>query len=722
MSDATPLAHFSRPVFWLAGLVTLVALAFFGVSRTYPPLPRELTLTVKFPDGIPGRTEPLIASGQFGEADFITINYLSPTTATFSYDYWGFGGPTSAPVTFQAGERHTLRVAMPAFIALLGTLKTDTAPLRLEFDGREILHQAVAYHQRRSDLIFFGENPVGGTTGGGVFRGEILTGRNRIVAGPPTAFFSRDARIAAWVALKPGEVAIVALLSIATAFLAGRLAFSLVSLYRRRPRSPGFSGHTQTPHVWFVGSTAICAIAFLYVVTGGTFRLLFTEEFGSFYDHQAVSLLHGHLDVPSSALDGEAFAYGGKIYGYFGPTPALLRLPFAFFEIGFGQLSRSFLLGYYLASLAAVYALLIHASRLLSTRATWPARVDVILLVVSAGLGTTLFFVSSRAYIYHEAILCGVAFALWSSWCSLRWLAQPVSQWWLGALACGVLAVHSRPPVGLFALTFLGCVAATHLYHVCVSPSFRLTLSPSSLRPISIGLLSVFGVFSFNALSYLKFKTFDGAPLKYHVQYHPARLAAIDGKNFHLSNVHYNFDGYIWRPNFHLAPAFPYFFVDGRNPNEYRGTKIDLAEPTLALPYTAPAIVFLALAGALVAAFRWPTARLPLALLALASVPMSAALFMAVAISQRYTADFCPALLVAAAFGLAAFELLPRGLLRATRIFTATLALCAMFITAALTLSYQGEGVWGVPADVKARYQSMRQAVDGFFHSNSHDR
>ena len=716
MSEATPLARPRRLVFWVVGFTTFVALAFLGVSRTFPPLPRELSLTLKFPEGIPGRTEPLVASGRIGEADFITVNYLTPTTATFSYDYWGFGGPTSAPITFQPGERHSLRVAMPAFVALLGTPKTETAPLRLEFDGREILQQAVAYHQRASDLIFFGENPVGGTTGGGRFRGEIFTGRNRIVAGAPTAFFSRDARIAAWVALKPGEVLIVVLLSVVGAFLAGRVASHFVSLFQKQSRQVVFSGHTRAPHLWFLASAALCATAFLYVVTGGTFRLIFTESFGSFYDHQAASLLHGHLDVPSSALDGEAFAYGGKIYGYFGPTPALLRLPFVFFEFGFGQLSRSFLLAYYLASLAAVYALLIHASRLLSTRATWPARIDVVLLVVSAGLGTTLFFVSSRAYIYHEAILCGVAFALWSSWCSLRWLLQPASRWWLGALACGVLAVHSRPPVGLFALSLLGCVAAAHLWQS------RATGLRTWLRPITIGLLSVFGVFSFNALSYLKFKTFDGAPLKYHVQYHPARLAAIDGKNFHLSNVRYNFDGYIWRPNFHLRPAFPYFFVEGRNPNEYPGTKLDLAEPTVALPYTAPAIVFLALAGALVVAFRWPGARLPLALVAFALVPMSAALFMAVAISQRYTADFLPALLVAAAFGLAAFELFPRGLLRTTRGITAVLALCAMFITAALTLSYQGEGVWGVPDDVKARYQSMRKTADGFFHSKSNDR
>ena len=710
-TPTTPPGTLRRLFPWLIGVATFIALALVCLSRSFPPLPRELTLELKFPSGSPRSTEPLVSAGTFGDADFLVINYVDRTTATFSYDYWGWGGPTSESVTFVPGGRHTLRVTLPAFDALVGTPKTTTAPLRIEFDRRVILNQTVAYHQRLSEQIHFGENPIGGTTGGGFFRGDIFTTAQREVRGTPSAFFSWPTRLRAWLAAKPGEAVVVALLGLAATLLSLRTQRWLA---RRRPAvpaaSPVFSGHTRPPHAWFLGTAALCALAFSAVVTGGSFRFNVPESFGSFYDHQAASLMHGRLDVPSAALDGEAFAFGGKLYGYFGPTPALLRLPFTLFDLGFGHLSRSFLLGYYLASLTAVYALLIQASRLLSGRATWPAPADVVLLVASAGLGSTLFFVSSRAYIYHEAIACGVTFALWSAWCSLRWLASPRSLAWLGALLLGTLSVHSRPPVGLFALSLLGCVAAAHLWQQ------RQAGPRAWLRPISIGLLSVFGVLSFNGLSYLKFKTFDGAPLKYHVQYHPERLARIDGRNFHLSNFRYNFDGYVWLPNFLFRPTFPYFFIEGRNPNDYRYplAKIDLAEPTLALPYTMPAIVFLAFVGGLFSLLHWAGSRLPLGVLAVAVLPMATALFMAIAISQRYTADFCPALLIAAAFGLVAAELLPLRLHRTLRVGLAALTLVSVLITAAITLHYQGEGVWGVPKDVTDHYQTLRKTVDTF--------
>lgn len=709
MSDPRPhpRRHLHRHLPWLVGLATFLALALVGLSRSFPPLPRELTLELKFPSGTPPHTEPLIAAGAFGQADFLVINYVDRTTATFSYDYWGFGGPTSEPVTFVPGGRHTLRLALPAFDALVGTPKTATAPLRLEFNGRVILHQDVAYHPRASDQIFFGENPIGGTTSGGFFRGDIFTADRREVRGTPSAFFSPPARLRSWLATKPGEAVLAALVSLATAFLALRTQRGLAA---RRPlasaAAPVLAGHTRPPHAWFLATAALCALAFSAVVTGGSFRFNVAESFGSFYDHQAVSLLHGRLDVPSAAVESEAFAFEGKLYGYFGPTPALLRLPFTVFDLAFGHLSRSFMLGYYLASLAAVYALLVQASRLLSRRASWPAPADVVLLIASAGLGSTLFFVSSRAYIYHEAIACGVAFALWSGWASLRWLAAPGSRAWLGALLLGTLSVHARPPVGLFALSLLGCVAAVHLW------SQRQAGPRAWLRPIAIGLLSVSGVLSFNGLSYLKFQSFDGAPLKYHVQYHPARLAHIDGKNFHTANFRYNFDGYAWRPSFLFRPTFPYVFIQGRNPHDYPHAKIDLAEPTLALPYAMPGLVVLAVAGGLFALVRWPAARRPLGVLAVAALPMTAALFMAVALSQRYTADFCPALLIAAAFGLASAKLLPRPLHRPLRLGLAALTLVSIFITAAITLHYQGEGVWGVPQDVTDQYQALRKTVD----------
>jgi len=734
-SPSAPLAP--RPLrrwpFVLLGLATLLALVVACVHRTLPPLPRELSLSLAFPPSNPGHAEPLVAAGTPGHADFLVVNYLDATTATFSYDYWGFGGPTSAPVTITPGRRQSLRLVLPALNAVRGSPTAPTAttaPLLLEFEGREILRQDVAFHLREPTRIFFGQNPLGGTSSGTVFRGKIHLPNHHVLRGSPTALFSTSARLRTWAATRPGEVAVLPFLALLTAVLAHRVVTRVASALPRRRAAPSTDDHTRAPHAWFLGTVAVCALAFSWVVTGGTFRFIFPESFGVFYDYQAASLLAGRLDVPEAALQGEAFRFDGKLYGYFGPTPALLRLPFTFAGVAFGELSRSFLLAYYLASLAAVYALFIDASRLLPGRPTWPARLDVVLLVGSAGLGSTLFFLSSRAYIYHEAILCGVAFALWSSWCSLRWLAAPSSRLWLGALLLGTLSVHARPPVGLFALTLLGCVAAHHLIRASFahfqSPSSdsrsQLSALSSPLRFLLIGASSVLGVCTFNGLSYLKFKSFDGAPLKYHVQYHPARLAHIAGKNFHVSNFRYNADGYLWRPNFLVRPTFPYFFAEGRNPNDYPGAKIDLAEPTLALPYAAPALVFLALCGGLVALVRWPGARTPLGLLACAAVPMSTALFLAVAISHRYTADFLPPLLIATTFGLAAFALLPRPLARTLRATAAILAVVGVLLTAALTLHYQGELVWGVPADVTSRYQSLRQSADTFLGLTPHDR
>ena len=66
--------------------------------------------------------------------------------------------------------------------------------------------------------------------------------------------------------------------------------------------------------------------------------------------------------------------------------------------------------------------------------------------------------------------------------------------------------------------------------------------------------------------------------------------------------------------------------------------------------------------------------------------------------------------------------MLPRGLRRAARTTVALLALWSVFVTAAITLHFQNEIVWGVPDDVKARYHSLRQTADAFFGFTPHDR
>src|SRR5688572_2102535 len=119
-----------------------------------------------------------------------------------------------------------------------------------------------------------------------------------------------------------------------------------------------------------------------------------------------------------------------------------------------------------------------------------PSPFASLVLVGSVGLGSTLFFLGTRSFVFHEAILCGVVFALWSCWCTLRHLQAPAGCWWIGALLTGILSVHARPPTGLFALTFLGCVVIVHLSRSLLagdSPAGNRLRSGSCQKPLAIG-------------------------------------------------------------------------------------------------------------------------------------------------------------------------------------------------------------------------------------------
>ena len=721
-TPAADAARRERVVGGLAGCLTFVALLVSLWGRCFPPVEAPLSLTITFPAGVPERGEPLITTGSAGDADFLAVRYVDENTAVLVYDVWGVGGPTSEPFALRTGVRRALEVTMPTLAHVAHFRSHEKRPLRVVLDGRELLRDEVHFHRRGPAEIFFALNPCGGGIAAESFRGKLELPSGRELRGGPSALFGWTERARWMLSHRLGRIAWHALLSLCVGFAtielvrgAGRARAAARS--HDWDESPGFPLNGVAPHRWFVATAAICTLAFSAVVTGGSFRFIHAEAFGNFYDHQAASLLQGRLDVPGEALSGEAFVFEGKNYGYFGPTPALLRIPFVLAKVGFGQLSRIFLTVYYVVSLVAVYALLIHVARMAGTRMNWPARFDVVLFTAMTGLGTTLFFLSSRAYIYHEAILCGVAFALWGSYFSLRFLDEPGRRWWIGALACGVLSVHARPPVGLFALSMLGCAALAFAWQM-----WRSELRLIYTRALVIAGLAGLGVLSFNGLSYLKFRSFEGAPLRYHVQYHPARLATIESRNFHAANFRFNFDGYVWRPDFELRPTFPYFFLIGHNSSRYRGARMDLVEPVTAMPYTMPALVFLAVVGGAFAFARWPKARWPLGVIAGATAPMALALFTAVALSQRYTADFCPALLLAGAFGLQAFTTLDRRWRRAMRATLAALTLASVLITLAITLHYQGEGVWGVPDETRQRYQTLKNAVDGLFGTTRHER
>jgi cytochrome b subunit of formate dehydrogenase len=363
------------------------------------------------------------------------------------------------------------------------------------------------------------------------------------------------------------------------------------------------------------------------------------------------------------------------------------------------------MLGYFVACLVAAYALLRHAVHRLNGPAATPSAGATVLLTLSVGLGSTLLFLGSRAYVYHEAILCGAAFSLWSAWFALRWLSNPDSQAWLGAFVCGLFAVHARPTSGLFALTLLGCAAVA----VAIE---RRTLR----RPALAAALAVVGMLSFNGVSYWKFRTFDGSPFKYSVQYDAQRLARFDGKNFHLSNIPFNADAYFLNPRCWLQREFPWIMLERPRREDFPKARMDHIEHTLGVPFAMPALFTLATAGSILAALGATSLRRDLLVLWASVTPMASAMLAIVVVSHRYTTDFVPFLVCAAACGLAASENLSARWRLVVRASTAVLAGLAAVVTVLISIWFQGAFVWGAPESAKGNYQRMQHFTNELFH------
>jgi hypothetical protein len=143
--------------------------------------------------------------------------------------------------------------------------------------------------------------------------------------------------------------------------------------------------------------------------------------------------------------------------------------------------------------------------------------------------------------------------------------------------------------------------------------------------------------------------------------------------------------------------------------------KIDLPDHTLAMPYSMPSLFLLATLGGLVAFIAVPAHRWALGVIWVAAVPLTVALFAAVATAQRYTGDFCPLLMCGATFGLAVSECLPAAWRWLSRSVIMLATIAGMAVTIAITLQYQGDYLWGVPKETQQNYQQIRRRVDAFF-------
>ena len=200
-------------------------------------------------------------------------------------------------------------------------------------------------------------------------------------------------------------------------------------------------------------------VCFWWMLSEGTWDVYGNGFRGAAYDYLAQSLLNGQAVVPCSLLDFEALEVDGKCFMYFGPWPAIVRLPWILSSgIGVHELSRVSCL---IAGGASILAFSILLSGSIRRSPFYSA-----LIFLAACLGTPFFFLSLSAALFHEANSWGLAGALLCAAGAVRCLQSDdrLSGWlFLSSAGCGI-SILSRLSTSLSALVMM-LVLLPYIWH-----------------------------------------------------------------------------------------------------------------------------------------------------------------------------------------------------------------------------------------------------------------
>ena len=210
---------------------------------------------------------------------------------------------------------------------------------------------------------------------------------------------------------------------------------------------------TRASGAAFLVCVLVVMLAGFWWVTAGTWKLFEPMGFGSLYDAQARSFLAGHVDVECNMASGEAFVVNGKCYAYFGPVPAVLRMPVqAVFPGSFAHLSRVMV---WTANILLLFFLLLILREAGHPPGSWAWSAFLLL----TAFGTSIPYQWSWPTTYVEAITFATAFGAGALYCLLRWSRTESSGWLIAACLIGLLAFFSRVTAGLGPLIFTGVIA-----------------------------------------------------------------------------------------------------------------------------------------------------------------------------------------------------------------------------------------------------------------------
>jgi hypothetical protein len=486
---------------------------------------------------------------------------------------------------------------------------------------------------------------------------------------------------------------------------------------------------------------ALAAIGFTWMLARGRLDLLQGHTFGDFYDAQARSLWHGRWNVPPEVMGFEAFIIDGKSFMYFGPWPAVLRMPLAAVTDRFdGRLTQ-------LSLLLAFALLLVATSRLLwrvraLTRGTTPmGRLESWAIggfVAVVGVGSTVLFLASRPLVYHEAALWAMALTIAAYEAILAFVTRPSGRALAAAGALATLALLSRSSMGIGPIVALGLVLLAHLA-VAVAPKVRRAWVTKPVRwlgwpgaaeprgylvPLVVVLVVPLALYMY--VNYAKFGHPWTVPITDQIATatDPVRqqvFADNSGSLFGAKFAPGNAVAALRPDAIGVDALFPWITFPDRAATF--GVTFAVVDPSSSIPASMPFLTVLALVG-LVAIFRprrgdddAGMARLrPLVLGGLAGAVGVVSISF---VNHRYLADYLPFVIVLAVAGvhalLRAADRRPRpraGVARTVVVVLAGLAVVSVWVNFSLALVYQRQVSPFVSDSERAAFIRFQRALD----------
>ncbi len=442
---------------------------------------------------------------------------------------------------------------------------------------------------------------------------------------------------------------------------------------------------------------SLVSFAFISYFTGS---IKTEENFGCYYDALGSSLIQGKLDVPEKYIGGEAFVNDGKFYGYFGLFPAVMRIGLnGIFPGMYCKWSRTIMLVFYFLTLFISYVLYF---RFNGRRKISVFGDSIYLLLI--GLGSSLLFLTSKSYTYHESLLIAVSCSLLSYYFFSRFIASGKERNFLLSVVLAFFAVHTRVNVGLgnmFSLGSYAFISTLYLFNLPVWLGDKLEFFLSrdlkiSRVVINISIVVILGLVTIVTLcgiNYIKFGNyFSFAPLDKHVGFinDPPRLDKImkynGGSIFSLSNVLHNGRYYLGPGGLKFSSEFPYVFSQTYRSFIHRLNSIDKVENNVSLLYVNPFVYFAVVIGCVIVFINKKYGNLRL--LVLGSIVTIFPTLCAVGVTQRYEHDFFPFIVMTSAIGFVYIYEKISDIFFLKLVLT-FIVVVTIYINFAITLNYQ---------------------------------